>query len=240
MSVKRTGSLAAERGYSGGNLVQLTNDDERWSIGPNWSKDMCKMYFSYGEGMAKLDVATLDLSNRNITRIENDGMQFGLGEFEHSFLWATKGKSTLFFLSPNSALETHELISVDEFSKYWVYPHSKGLFIIVNDEGKEGVYLKKGNKTQQLINMKGIKNFSVSQLGDKIVFESTMNGASDIYIGDIDGTTIKNCTNSSATDNMPSISPKSDFVIFSSSRTGSYCLFKLILETNELIQLTGK
>jgi Tol biopolymer transport system component len=223
----------------GSDLLQLTTDSQLWSIGPNWSNDMSQLYFSHGESMASLDVTTLDLLTDDITRIEREGMQFALGEFNKSFLWASKGKGIEFYLSPNAKLESNELIEIDGFLKYWVYACSTGTFIVVNDEGKEGIYKKGNNGISRLIEMKGIKNFSVSTNGKNFVFESTANGASDIYIGDINGENVKNITHAEATDMMPSISPNADFVVFSSNRTGSFCLFKLYVNSNEIIQLTG-
>lgn len=224
----------------GNDLRQLTEDDQFWSIGPIWSKDMSKIYFSYGEGMASLDVSTIDLVSHEITRIKKEGMQFGLGEFGKSFLWASKGKSMEFYTSTDSKLENQELIVIDGVYNYWVYGELDKAFVIVNDEGKEGLYKKDNNRMNQLIQMKGIKNFSVSGNRKKLIFESSMNGTSDIYIGDINGENVKNMTSSKSTDYMPSISPNSDFIVFSSNRHGGFCLFKLFLETNELIQLTGK
>ena len=223
----------------GTNLQKITKFNHLWSIGPIWSSDMSKIYFSHGENMASMDVSTLNLETKKIIRIKKEGMQFALGECEDEFIWASKENGLKFYASSNSKLEEKKIIDAGVFKKYWVYVSPSGTFITVNDEGNEGVYLKDSDALKQLIKMKNIQNLSVSKDGTKMIFEAKVNEIPDIFMADIDGRNLKNLTRSQSTDYMPSISPKADFILFSSNRSGSFCIYKMDLKNNQLSQLTG-
>ncbi|WP_420388295.1 TolB family protein [Roseivirga sp.] len=216
----------------GSHKEQITKSN-LWSIGPVWSAKGDQIYFSQGEGMGTMDVASINLQTREIVRTQKEGMQFGLGESGSSILWASRSDGFKFYTSSDINLGNQREI-VTEFQQYWVAKSDNYTIISVSDEGKEGIYLKTGNSFKQLYKIGGVKNLSISKDEKNIVFESAATGSSDIYMASIDGRQLRNLTRSEFTDYMPSLSPGSDFIIFSSNRAEGFQLHKLNLENNSI------
>lgn len=216
----------------GSHKEQITKSN-LWSIGPIWSAKGDQIYFSQGEGMATMDVASINLRTQEVIRTQKEGMQFGLGESGNSILWASRSEGFKFYTSSDIHLNDQQEV-VTEFQQYWVAKSNNYTIVSVSDEGKEGIYVKNGNTFKQLYKINGVKNLSISKDEKSLIFESTATGSSDIYMASIDGRGLKNLTRSEFTDYMPSLSPKSDFIIFSSNRAGGFQLHRLNLMNNSI------
>ena len=68
--------------------------------------------------------------------------------------------------------------------------------------------------------------------GRHIVFRSTRDGNSELYMMNADGTNVRRLTGNSATDTMPSFSSSGDRIAFTSHREGDYEIYILQLNTD--------
>lgn len=227
----------------GEHLQQLTKTTGIWSIGPVWSKDGSSIHFSHGEGMANLDVSTIALKTGEVKRMKKEGMQFALGESKKGIIWANKtGKGLTYYESSVKDLSHSKQITVDGFDNFTLINHpGKSLIIAVKTAGKEGIYVKKPRGTfKRVSNHKKPQNVSVSPDGKYLLFESSVDQNSDIYLVKTDGSEPKRLTTHEAPDYMPAFSPDGKSIVFSSARSGAYYLYTLDLKTGNIKQLTGK
>lgn len=228
---------------NGEHLYQLTKTTGLWSIGPSWSKNGQSIYFSQGEGMAGLDVSVIDIKSREVQRTEMEGMQFSFGETKKGFMWASKGVDGMrFYEAKGMHLKDSRTILVAGFANYSIVSHrGKDLFFAVKDEGKEGIYIKKGSSAPKRISAhKKPQNISISSNGKLVLFESAVDGNSDIYMVKTDGTDLQRLTTDESPDYMPGFSPDGKSIVFSSARSGAFYLYIMDLKTREITQITGK
>ena len=224
----------------GTNLTQLTSKTGLWSIGPSWSKNGKEIYFSQGENMGSMDVATIQFRSRKVNRIKKEGMQFTVGEFGNSFYWTAKNKAVFdFYKSPNSDLKTANKLEVEGFSNYWLMPLGSDLIIISKDSGNEGVFLKKGSEVVKIVAHSKVQNLSISSDQKFLLFESEIEKNTDIYMVKINGGNLTRLTTDESADYMPSFSPNNDTIVFVSARSGKFCLYKKDLQSGIIKQLTG-
>lgn len=222
-------------------LRQITDSDELWSIGPYWSAQGDTLFFSMGEGMANLDVSAIALSTSKIQRSAIDGMQFSLGKSGSDYIWSSREESGMrFYRSLDLSLQMSEPISYPQFKNYWLLVKQKGIYVVVKDEGQEGIYFDApGEPIQKVLEFKNVQNLSVSANGKWMVFESNQEGQTDIYMAKTNGKNLRNITSSESSDMMPTISGDGKTVVFSSNRDGGFYLYQWIKGQGNLKRLTG-
>ncbi|MCE7990940.1 MAG: hypothetical protein HEP71_03130 [Roseivirga sp.] len=227
----------------GQHLYQLTKTTGIWSIGPIWSKDGNSIYFSHGEGMANLDASTIALKTGKVERMKKEGMQFSLGASKKGLIWANKGANGMTYYEASGKDLSHtRQITVDGFENFTYVNHpGKSLIIAVKTEGKEGIYVKKpGGEFKRVADHKKPQNVSVSPNSKYLLFESSVNQNSDIYMVKTDGTELKRLTTDEAPDYMPAFSPNGKSIVFSSARSGAFYLYTMELKNGKITQLTGR
>ena len=106
------------------------------------------------------------------------------------------------------------------------------------------IYSSNGKELSSIPNMENsciqVHQMKWSPDGAKIMFLGYLpeSNTGDIYIMNIDGTGLKNLTNSSAMDGGPVWSPDGSYILFSSVQNGSSNIFRMDTNGNNLTQLT--
>lgn len=227
----------------GTNKQQLTPRTGNWSIGASWLSEGGKIIFSYGADMSVLDIAVIDINSKEISIAEKAGSQFSLGQTSKGVMWASKAEnSTTFYSATNYFAHHEEGVRISGFENYWIYPvpGSNDLIMSVSDEGKEGLYkIPEGKEPMKILDAKNARNLVYSRDLTKIAFEMKVDDNDDIYISDIDGSNLKRVTENEYPDYMPDFSADGEKIVFSSARSGKFCLYQIDLNTMKIKQLTG-
>lgn len=225
----------------GSGLKTVTQRTGLWSIGPSWSENGQKLHFSQGEGMATMDFSTIDLKSGKVTRVKKDQMQFTLAPRNGQLYWASKTADGFeFFQAKSESLAHARRIEVDQFKNYWVTPiDNRQMIVVSKDEGNKGVFLVRDGKYQKIIDHPQVQNISLSNDKKWLLFESKIEDNSDIYMSKIDGSGLKRLTSNEAPDFMPGFSPDGNSMVFSSARSGAFCLYTMDLHSKKIVQLTG-
>lgn len=229
----------------GKNLKQITPSDGKWAIEPRWALDDSTLGFSMGKDMGSLKVATFHLKSKKMTPLlikDTAFTQFMGGWTIKGIQFAQKEDGTLKFYSFNTANNKTKHIQINEFKKYFVVTSKKSNYriISVSDEDQKGLWIQnKDGSLKKITELQG-RNITFSKNGKRIVFDAIVNDNADIYSLDIDGSNLKKLTNDLGKDYMPSLDPKGNHIVFTSSRSGeSFFLYKKNLKTGEVTQLTG-
>lgn len=224
----------------GSGVRQITEKTGLWSIGASWSEDGKYLHFSQGEGMATMDFSRIEIETKKVERANREGMQFSLGEYKNQVFWSSKTDDGFdFFVTKNHHSTKDKKVEIEGFEGSWLTPYGKdGFFINVSDDG---LYLKNGkSQAQRIVPHKKIHNVSVSKNSEYVLFESEIDENTDIYMARTDGSELRRLTTNEYPDYMPAFSPDAKTIVFSSARSGSFCLYSMNLETKEITQLTGK
>ena len=227
---------------NGKNIKQITPVDGNWAIEPRWSLNDDFLGYSMGENMGKLKLAVHDLKNNKISFVnDNNELQFITSWTKYGIEYGTKGKNGFDFYLLKDSDKTIESLSHNEFEDYFLITSSDGKSTIlsVEDEDKNGLWLKEKKKDyKKLTDMSG-KNISFSKDKKYIVFESVVQDNIDIYMIELATKKAQRITQNESHDYMPSLDPTGKFIVFSSNRSGQYFLYRKNLNSGKITQLTG-
>lgn len=219
----------------GSGLQQLTHSggEGRYSRLPDWSPDGKKVVFqSYREGDIEPGIYVMDANGTNIQRITPDNYQ------DESPAWSPDGKK-IAFASTREGKDRIYMIDADGLNLKRVTQHDGDAFHpawspdgerlafcsnVSNREGTWDIYTMKadGSDVQRLTHVTGerIANQGPawSPDGKKIVFDSKLDGNFEIYMINIDGTSLKQLTQHEKIDARPCWSPDGKKITFHSTR----------------------
>ncbi|CAN5120135.1 hypothetical protein BH20ACI1_BH20ACI1_16610 [soil metagenome] len=228
------------------NRPQLLSHDGH----PSWSPDGRYIAFADGTntGKRQMFVSLYDTQNGTERNLTNEPFydinQIGWMADGNSLIAITRQDGENLRRLYRVGFPNGETVRLtDDFYDYagisFARTENKFITVAAEDEAQIWTFDTKTNQTQQVSYGKNDSQGLAWSGGGQIVFGSHINNSWDLMMMNADGSNLRQLTNDAAFDTDPSASNDGKFIVFTSNRAGIYNLWRMNLETNEMMRLTN-